>query len=621
MRQFWFLLLVSSLSTSLFAQKINAPLPAANSSQPQSVFEKVNIQLPQDADAETVGTTLAEIRPWTQAPGCGLALDYERSSPGGFHYNFHQTYRGIPIYHHSIKANLNLQKRITSLMDNLHTVDINNLRDFVLTETEVSNWIEATFDQGQPDFEYRLAPYWFHDNGQLIGIYKVEYYENTHAWEILVDAQSMAELKRRDMAVYHRHTTGTDIDSCGQGMVFNPDPLTTAGVTYGGNYVDNNDADIAELNAQRIQVKLQDIEWNGTHFLLEGPYVSLEDLENPFSGVVTSLDGNFMYTRREQGFEDVMCYYHIDTYQRYLQSIGFTNLYNQPLKVDPHGLNSTDNSHFVPNGSNSRLGFGEGGVDDAEDADVIIHEYGHAVSFSAAPGSNSGTERMGLDEGIGDYMAASYSRSISWNLWKNTFTWDGHNEFWPGRSASVGTLYPSGSSDIYVNGALWASAMMEIFDDEGRTVTDRIFFQSLYGNVLNMTLSDAASLVLEADSALYNGAHTPTIQRVFCERGLFTGAQPGQQCFVSSLSPTEVDVRWTIYPNPTSGEGHIFIDGFSGKDDYAFQVVNAVGQVVASGPILRARTDVSLAAYPAGMYHVRLHVNGVHAASRALVKQ
>ena len=45
----------------------------------------------------------------------------------------------------------------------------------------------------------------------------------------------------------------------GTGMVFDPDPLSVSGQTYGGNFSDNNDATNAELDAARSSVVLRDI--------------------------------------------------------------------------------------------------------------------------------------------------------------------------------------------------------------------------------------------------------------------------------------------------------------------------------------------------------------------------
>ena len=44
----------------------------------------------------------------------------------------------------------------------------------------------------------------------------------------------------------------------------------------------------------------------------------------------------------------------------------------------PHGFNGADNSSYSP--GTGRLQFGEGGVDDAEDSDVVHHELGHGPS-------------------------------------------------------------------------------------------------------------------------------------------------------------------------------------------------------------------------------------------------
>ena len=58
-----------------------------------------------------------------------------------------------------------------------------------------------------------------------------------------------------------------------------------------------------------------------------------------------------------------MSYYHIDTLQRYIQSLGFKNINNRSIKVNVNGT-TDDNSFYSP--STKALTFGTGGVDDAK---------------------------------------------------------------------------------------------------------------------------------------------------------------------------------------------------------------------------------------------------------------
>jgi len=53
------------------------------------------------------------------------------------------------------------------------------------------------------------------------------------------------------------------------------------------------------------------------------------------------------------------------------------------------------------------LRFGKGGVDDAEDAEVIVHEYGHAVHDAQVPGFGTSVEAGSIGESFGDYFAVS----------------------------------------------------------------------------------------------------------------------------------------------------------------------------------------------------------------------
>ncbi len=74
-------------------------------------------------------------------------------------------------------------------------------------------------------------------------------------------------------------------------------------------------------------------------------------------------------------FKEVIVYYHIYDVQRYIQELGFDNIMNKSIAVNIDGR-SDDNSHYSP--AEKSLTFGTGGVDDAEDGEIILHEYGHA---------------------------------------------------------------------------------------------------------------------------------------------------------------------------------------------------------------------------------------------------
>jgi hypothetical protein len=46
-----------------------------------------------------------------------------------------------------------------------------------------------------------------------------------------------------------------------------------------------------------------------------------------------------------------------------------------------------------------------GGVDDAEDAEVIVHEYGHSVQDRQVTGFGTSLEAGSIGEGFSDYLA------------------------------------------------------------------------------------------------------------------------------------------------------------------------------------------------------------------------
>jgi hypothetical protein len=590
------------------AQKTGVPQSSKTAQPSTGIYQKFCQQLPSNANAETVRAAILGQKPNVQMLGCDLRLRHQNASPGGFHYTFDQTWNGFPIYLGEIKANLNRQMRFMNLLDNLRAFT-GTPASFTRTDAQVAALLPALLEQGDADFElFPNARHYFLLEGSLVPVHRVNYTSNTQTWEVLLADDDLREVLRRDIAAY-RKPLGTTTDTTGNAMVFMPDPLTSSGNTYGAPYSDNNDADSPELNLQRVAVTLKNINWNGSAFELIGPYVMLEDREGPLIPMSTSVDGNFNYTRSQAGFEDVMVYYHIDTFQRYVQSLGFSTLLNGQVKADPHGLNGQDNSHYIS--TDNRVAFGEGGVDDAEDADVVIHEYGHALSNAGSPFSNSGLERQGLDEGIGDYVATTYSRGISYTFWKNVFTWDGHNEFWTGRSASNNTLYPpSNANDIYLIGAIWNSTLMEVWVEIGKEASDKVFFESLYGHAPNTTLTDAALIHIDADSALFGGLHHDQFQNAFCQRGILTGTMQGQGCYVSRDEEMPIGFEWVVFPNPAMESVTLMLNGFRSKSEFTYSLTDVLGRELVTGMVEGMQTKLEVGQLPSGVYFLQLRSKG-----------
>lgn len=343
----------------------------------------------------------------------------------------------------------------------------------------------------------------------------------------------------------------------GSGWVFDPDPLSSAGLAYGGQYVDDNDADAEWLSEQLFEVPLRDISQGSDGlFRLEGPYVTIVGSSSPLyvPPAETSSDG-FTYTRSNDFFEAVMAYYHIDKSQRYLQSldVGFP-IQEVPVRVNPQAR-SDDESNFTT--SQNLIRFGTGAIDDAEDADVIWHEYAHALLYYTAPEVPITSDEGGaFHEGWSDYWAASYSRylaeideQIPDHDWRKVFNWDGNNSAigWYGRRLDHpghypdDTVYPN-AGDIppkYQEGMLWATTLMDIYPHVGREVLDRLNLASHAYLGSPFTFTDAAEALIQADLDFYAGAHSNILVHHLSERGYVDAGNYGPLVSHEPLPATE----------------------------------------------------------------------------------
>ena len=187
-----------------------------------------------------------------------------------------------------------------------------------------------------------------------------------------------------------------------EAMVFYPNPVVTTGDT---TLTDQKDADQDVLTNARRSVTLVGLDGSG---FLNGTWATVK---SETGDPAFEPDCTFDYTRHDDRFEQVMAYYWVTWSQLYLRSLGFgttadwpaINADQQRVRINQLGQ---DNS-FATDHPRDELRFGKGGVDDAEDAEVILHELGHQIHFSQSSTFFASAEAGSISEGWGDYWAGN----------------------------------------------------------------------------------------------------------------------------------------------------------------------------------------------------------------------
>jgi hypothetical protein len=402
----------------------------------------------------------------------------------GIHYQFIQTYLGSIVYQSNVKIALNSNGQILNIVNDL--ADLRNINLPILTINESQIWafngLELVAAKSQV----------VGNKEQFFSIDNHLLFENIKSLNIGKDTSVLVK-------------------------IFNPDPLTTARSEYVAPYLNYDKQDTPSLNNERktllLNLKLDSL----GNFVAENDYVLIKDIMGPTAApFVVSTKDSLIVTRNTDIFKQEMALFHIHQYQMYIQSLGFKNLKNQ-LWVDAAG-DFGENSRFEFSTENPFILLGIGGIPDAEDADVITHEYTHAIGFYIAPNTIDGEERIGIDEGNCDIMAVLYSRKLSNYNWRKVFNWDG-NQTWNGRT----TLNSKNYVDDYVLeryslSAIWSGAITDFAEQIGLDITVSLLLTAMASYQTNMTIPQFANLFIQADSALYNKYHYGPIKNSFVNR-------------------------------------------------------------------------------------------------------
>ena len=296
------------------------------------------------------------------------------------------------------------------------------------------------------------------------------------------------------------------------GRIFLPNPVVTL---HDQSLTDRKDEDYAALQLAYVIAGLQHLDHSG---YLQGDFVTVRGS----GGRAFEADRRFLYGRHDERFEQVMAYYAITRAQEYIQRLGFTDIQSDGItvKVNQYGI---DNSYFDPTKDLIRLG--KGGVDDAEDLEVIWHEYGHAIQEAESPGFGVGHDAGSIGEGFGDYWAATMSQPVSGGYgvtciaeWDSiSYTVDVPHCL---RRVDTDLTIDDQTGAIHHDGQIWSRALWDIHAALGRTTADTIVLTAQYHFNPSTTFRDAALEVVDAARSVGGTSAANVARAAFEDRGI-----------------------------------------------------------------------------------------------------
>lgn len=337
------------------------------------------------------------------------------------------------------------------------------------------------------------------ERGRLVWQVMISAAQPQGDWEVLLDAETGQVIKRYNRLVLAR------------GQVFGATPAQQGPLPRGA----------APLLRS---VTLQGLDGSGW---LRGEYVDVTQPAGYRPATAFSSGGDFVYQSDDPRFKEVMVYYHIDAAQRYIQSLGYSDRNEPPNGIrdrathaSPHWFAQDQSFYSV---SDDALHFGDGGWPDALDADIIVHEYGHALLHDLAPHWGGG-EMAAIGEGFGDYLAATLSAEAGEDP-----ACIGELDS-RGYAAGAATClrrvdrdrqYPADvTGDAHHDGEIWSRVLWDLRAALGPATADGLALESNFYLPPAATLVEAGQALLDANASLYDGQHRAAIERALQARGL-----------------------------------------------------------------------------------------------------
>jgi subtilisin-like proprotein convertase family protein len=470
-----------------------------------------------------------------------LELLGTRRSPGVTHVRYRQVFDDVPVRAAQLVVNVTDDGEVLAASDSLTDARPDPGVEQQIDEPEATDIAgKAVPDEVQATTAANVV--WLQDGEDLrLGWSVSMQVAGNTSYTVWVDAVSGEVADARETRLEYGHGLPAQAGGCDAAgadgpaaCVFVPDPVSSSG----------SFPSVDEANAgERSVVELQGLDDPDSGALV-GEFVNLESQFDP-SAPIREPDGVWDQTSDEPGFEHAMTYFWIDTAQRLIQDLGFEDVRNESFEIVPRFESEVDNAFFDPSVDAIFLGVGSNGEQDAgEDAQVILHEYGHAVLHQQLPNMIFNDAGGAYHDGFADAFAGLITLGLS----------DDPGCLFPwflgplvgdecGRRFDTDKVFPEDIvNEVHADGEIWTGAVFDVLEDllanEGLTfddcvgsdacneVRDRVLATILAANeFLTGTESypEIAQGFVLANDAVFGGADADIVEDNFADHGFVPG--------------------------------------------------------------------------------------------------
>ena len=505
-----------------FVGKVSGPVHVSWSElwgTPQAIYGKLSdpMEVSEDSARQFLSTHAALLKLTPSLSDLVLARNEETLI--GRMYVFTQRLGEVPVYGSELKLLFDHQSRVVSLTNtfvpSLQVLSVSpSVSPSVTTEQAIES-VKRRVPARQDDPEELsglpapFAKLVIHaETGIPTLAWEVILSTPGPTWQTFVNARTAESiLPEKDMK---RYATGT-------GQVFNVNAVVA---THNTTLTDHNDNKNAVPNTAYRNVTLERLATTG---FLDGLYASSSATKKR----VFSPSRNFLYDRSSNGFSETMGYYYIDYAQQYIQSLGLISPVMQRQQI--FAVDRVDKtggaSSYDP--ANKIISYVTNGVDRAEDAEIIWHEYGHAIQDDQVPGFGSSSEAAAMGEGFSDYWAGTLSAQLSGGFQNECIA------EWAYAPSCLRRLdgmkkYPDGlTHEPHADGEIWSAALWQIRSAIGASKADKLILahHTILTRISSMNQAANALLAVASLSAEYSCSEVSLIATILTSRG-FTVVDP-----------------------------------------------------------------------------------------------